>query len=228
MTGIIGAMEKEMHRVIEAMTEVECQTVAGITFHRGLLCGKPVVAAISGIGKVFAALCTQSMILLYHPDCIVNIGIAGSLSGSLAIGGLALADRLVQHDMDTTPIGDPPGLISGLNLVHLPCDRERLVRWERTAEAPGVPSEIGTIASGDCFMSDPARKEWIRRTFGAIACEMEGAAVGQVCFVNDVPCNVMRVISDRGGEDSGREYAENAERTSAFAFTALCAYLTLD
>ena len=77
-------------------------------------------------------------------------------------------------------------------------------------------------------MSDPARKEWIGRTFGAIACEMEGAAVGQVCFVNDVPCNVMRVISDRGGEDSGREYAENAERTSAFAFTALCAYLTLD
>lgn len=228
MIGIIGAMEKEMRRVIEAMTEVECQTVAGITFHSGLLCGKPAVAAISGIGKVFAALCAQSMILLYHPDCIVNIGIAGSLSGSLEIGGLALADSLVQHDVDTTPIGDPPGLISGLNLVHLPCDGERLARWERTAAALGVPSEVGTIASGDCFMSDPSRKEFIRQTFGAIACEMEGAAIGQVCFVNEVPCNVMRVISDRGGEDSGREYAENAERTSAFAFTALCTYLTLD
>lgn len=227
MIGIIGAMDKEMHRVIGAMERAETKTAAGITFYQGILCGVPAVAAVSGIGKVFAALCTQCMILLYHPDCIVNIGIAGSLSGELEIGSLALASSLVQHDMDTTPIGDPPGLISGLNLVHLPCDSERLARWERTAEALGVPFKTGPIASGDCFMSDPTRKEFVLRTFGAIACEMEGAAVGHVCHVNGVPCNVMRVISDRGGEDSGREYAENAERTSEFAFTALCRYLTL-
>lgn len=227
MIGIIGAMEKEMGRIISAMQIRETRTISGIQFHCGTLCGKPAVAAVSGIGKVFAALCTQTMILTYRPDCIVNIGIAGSLSGSLAIGGLALAADVVQHDMDTSPIGDPVGLISGINLVHIPCDTERLEQWKQTADALQVPFEVGTIASGDCFMSDPERKQFIIQKFGAIACEMEGAAIGHVCYVNHVPCNVMRVISDRGGEDSGAEYAANAEWTAEFAFTALCRYLSL-
>lgn len=194
--GMIAAMQAEADPLIEAMQDAERETVSGVTFTRGTLCGKSVVLAVCGIGKVFAALCAQTMILRFAPRCVINTGVAGSLDRSLAIGELVIAEQVVQHDMDTSPLGDPVGLLSGINRVFLPGDAALGERLRRAAAPDGFPCRLGTIASGDQFVADDRKKQYIRETFGAVACEMEGAAIGQVCYVNRVPFAVVRAISD--------------------------------
>ena len=124
--GIIGAMQIEVEALCAAMENTETETVGNMTFVRGDLRGKRVVCAKCGIGKVFAAMCAQTMILRYTPACIINSGVAGTLSDTLTIGQIALAEQVVQHDMDTSPIGDPVGLISGINVIY---HRSRRDRW---------------------------------------------------------------------------------------------------
>ena len=123
MIGIIAAMNVEMESLRSFMTDMTTETISGITFVSGTLEGKQVVTAVCGIGKVFAAMCAQTMILRYQPECIVNTGVAGTLSDKLTIGSIAVSSAVVQHDMDTSAIGDPVGLISGINKVLLPADQ---------------------------------------------------------------------------------------------------------
>ncbi|MBQ2775489.1 MAG: 5'-methylthioadenosine/adenosylhomocysteine nucleosidase [Clostridia bacterium] len=209
MTGIIGAMSIEIENLNAAMENKEIKTVSGIEFTKGTLCGQEVVTAVCGIGKVFAAMCAQTMIMLYSPDRIINTGVAGSLSSSLGIGDIAVSDYVVQHDMDTSPLGDPVGMISKINLVNIPADESLAQKITNSAQSVGnIKSIIGTIASGDCFVNDAARKKYISSTFGAVACEMEGAAIGHVCYVNSVPFCVIRAISDNADGSSHMDYAE--------------------
>ena len=118
MTGIIGAMRIEVETIKSLMENKSVETVGGVEYVKGTLHGKDVVIAVCGIGKVAAAMCAQTMILRYAPDRIINTGVGGSLSTKLAIGDIAVAESLVQHDMDTSPLGDPKGLISGINMVY--------------------------------------------------------------------------------------------------------------
>ena len=124
--GIIGAMQIEVEELIAHMTDCTEQTVSGITFTEGILRGRRTVVARCGVGKVFAALCAQTMILLYHPEVIINTGVAGSLTDRLGIGQVAVADAVIQHDMDTSGIGDPVGLISTVNRMDFPTARQAL------------------------------------------------------------------------------------------------------
>ena len=209
--GIIGAMKIEVEALCAAMTDTESTTISGMEFVCGTLKGKRVVCAKCGIGKVFAAMCTQTMILHYAPDVIVNSGVAGTLSEHLSIGQIALADQMVQHDMDTSPIGDPVGLISGINIIYIPADKAVTAALAAAVEAVDVPYKRGTIASGDQFICHTADKERITKSFEAedkpvIACEMEGAAIGQVCYVNEVPYAILRAISDGGDEQAFVDY----------------------
>ena len=146
--GIIGAMQIEVEALCAAMENTESRTVGNMTFVYGDLRGKKVVCAKCGVGKVFAAMCAQTMILQYAPDCIVNSGVAGTLSESLSIGQIALAEQVVQHDMDTSPIGDPVGLISGINLVYIPADPAVTDALAAAVCSVGVPYLRGTVASG--------------------------------------------------------------------------------
>lgn len=180
MIGIIAAMNVEMESLRSFMTDTTTETISGITFVSGTLEGKQVVTAVCGIGKVFAAMCAQTMILRYQPECIVNTGVAGTLSDKLTIGSIAVSSAVVQHDMDTSAIGDPVGLISGINKVQLPADPDLCGQLSACATVLGIRTETGVIASGDQFISSSERKDAIVKTFGAIACEMEGAAIGQV------------------------------------------------
>ena len=209
--GIIGAMKIEVEALCAAMTDAESEVVSGIEFVSGTLRGKRVVCAKCGIGKVFAAMCAQTMILRYNPAVIVNSGVAGTLSPRLSIGQIALADQMVQHDMDTSPIGDPVGLISGINIIYIPADKTVTAALAAAVEAVGVPYKRGTIASGDQFLCPTADKERIVKSFEVedkpvIACEMEGAAIGQVCYVNEVPYAILRAISDGGDEQAFADY----------------------
>ena len=206
MIGIIAAMDVEMKSLRSFMENTETEVISGIRFVRGTLEGKDVVTAVCGIGKVFAALCAQTMILHYQPRCIINTGVAGTLTAALTIGSIAVSSAVVQHDMDTSPLGDPVGLISGINKVELPADRLLTGQLSACAKVMGIKTATGVIASGDQFVASAERKAFIVEHFKAIACEMEGAAVGQVCYVNKVPFCVLRAISDSADGSSHMDY----------------------
>ncbi len=200
MLGIIGAMTVEVESLKQIMEEVEIITVSGIDFYRGKLCGKDVVVAVSGVGKVSAAICAQTMIIVFKVNAIINIGVAGGLSPKLKVCDIAVATAVVEHDMDTSALGDPIGFISGLNLVYMNCD-EKISEALYNASKKLVNTEKGIIASGDQFISNIEKKTFIVDSFNAIATEMEGAAIGHVCLVNKVQFGVLRAISD--GADDG-------------------------
>ncbi len=206
MIGIIAAMNVEMDSLRSHMEHTDTEVISGIRFVRGTLDGRDVVTAVCGIGKVFAALCAQTMILRYQPQAIINTGVAGTLTDALSVGAIAVSSAVVQHDMDTSPLGDPPGLISGINKIELPADRLLAGQLSACAKVMGIKTATGVIASGDQFIASAERKAEIVSRFGAIACEMEGAAVGQTCYVNKVPFCVLRAISDSADGSSHMDY----------------------
>ena len=194
MIGIIVAMEKEKNALsIENARE---EKAGSLTFTLGTIENAPVVVAVCGIGKVFAAMCAQTMILRYAPSLLINCGVAGSLSPKLNVFDIAVGTGAVQYDMDTTPLGDPPGLISGLNIVEMPCDKALTEKLSSCANALGLGYQEGLIATADRFCASAADKEAILSHFAAVACEMEGGAVAQVATANSVPFCLFRAISD--------------------------------
>lgn len=219
MIGIIGALKKETDGIISAMTEKQSEKTAGMEFVRGKLDGKDAVVATCGPGKVFAAVCAEAMILRYSPDIIINSGIAGSLSGALHIGDIAIADKVCQYDMDTSGCGDPVGMVSVVNMIYFPCDAKAVAAAEKTARKMGLNCEKGTIATGDRFVASADEKQRINALFPSVACEMEGGAIGHACYINGVPFFVLRVISD---EADGRATENYAEFSTAAAERSVC------
>lgn len=204
--GIIGAMRCEVDSLRGMLCNARLEVISGIEYTIGNLLGHEVVVAMCGVGKVFAALCAQTMILKYNPDVIINTGVAGGLSRTLTIGDIAVSTAVVQHDMDTSPIGDPKGLISGINIIEIPADKGLCDLVLESAKELSMHTEAGIIASGDQFVADAERKKYIVDTFSAISCEMEGAAIGQVCYVNNKPFVVIRAISDGGDDEAGMSF----------------------
>ena len=203
MIGIIGAMDIEIEHINAVMEEKEEFTVSGALYTRGRLDGKDVVTAVCGIGKVFAAMCAQTMIVKFGADTVINTGVAGGLTDKTDILDTVVATALVQHDMDTTYFGDPKGMISGINVVEFPCDKALAEKITANVEGNCIR---GIVASGDCFIADNDKKKEISETFNAVACEMEGAAIAQVCYVNKIPFCVLRTISDgANGEEMSYE-----------------------
>ena len=103
---------------------------------------------------MFAAICTEAMILKYDVDCVINIGVAGTLCEELGVMDVAIANCVVQHDMNTSALGDPIGLLSGLNEIYLPADEKLNAVIEKCVAARNINYEIGTIATGDLFLAD--------------------------------------------------------------------------
>jgi len=120
--GVIGAMQIEVDNLKASMSDISTKEYSGVTYVCGTIGDKEVVAAVCGIGKVFAAICAEAMILEFHVDYVINIGVGGTLCKELGVMDVAVADKVVQHDMNTTPLGDPVGLLSGINEVYLPTD----------------------------------------------------------------------------------------------------------
>ncbi len=202
-------MHIEIEQVRGQMRDKESRVISGIEYVSGTLHGKDVVTAACGIGKVAAAICAQTMILTYSPSLVLNTGAAGSLSDSLKIGDIAIAKAVVQHDMDTTALGDAPGFISGLEIIEISCDKKAVENFvESVEELENTDFEVGVIASGDKFVSNDDEKNRIKNTFGAIACEMEGGSIGQVCYSNGVPFAVIRAVSDCADGSSHMDYTE--------------------
>ncbi len=219
MIGIIGAMGIEVEQLKASLKDIESCKISGIEFNKGKLSGKDVVVAACGIGKVAAAVCAQTMILKYEPKLIINTGVGGTLTERLGVGDIAVADFTVQHDMDTSPLGDPLGLISGINIVKMPCCEKAMKLFSESIDKVGsLKSVVGTIASGDQFVNSRERKEFIMDNFGAVACDMECASLAQVCYLNKVDFAAVRAISDSADGESHVDYGkflETAARNAA-------------
>lgn len=208
MTGLIGATEGEVAHLVAALTIGKTETHLGMTFHVGTLEGESVVITRAGVGKVNAALAASVMMLLYHPDRLLNTGVAGALGEDLRQGDVVVATSLVEYDMDTTPLGEPRGLltIGGRELVELPTDDGMVAALMRAAEANGDAAYPGMIATGDRFVAGADDKTAILAHFPALACEMEGAAIAHAAFSAGIPCAVLRVISDNADGSAQLDY----------------------
>ena len=216
--GIIGAMDVEVEHLKSELSDASAQRVAGQDFCSGRLGEKDVVVVKCGVGKVNAGICAQ--VLADHFGCthLINTGIAGSLDPErLDIGDLVVSIDCVQHDFEVEELGYEPGLIPGREHVEFVADKTlREAALAAAAEAaPEVHVLAGRVASGDQFVCREQTRRRIVDTFGALCCEMEGAAIAQAAEANGVPFVVVRAISDKPGtEGQAMDYA-TFERASA-------------
>ena len=208
MIAIIGAMDEEVAMLKERMTEVQVERWASMEFYKGKLEGKDTVVVRSGIGKVNAAMCAQLLADRYAPSCIINTGIAGSLDAAIDIGDMVISTDAVQHDMDTSIFGDPIGQVPRMDTFAFPADAqlvEKAVRANQEAN-PDIHTFTGRIASGDQFISSQEVKERIVTLFGAKCAEMEGAAIAHGAYLNQIPCVIVRAISDKADNSASMDY----------------------
>lgn len=189
--GLSYAMSGEIDSLLKTANAKLLETACGVPIYE---IEPGILAYAGGIGKVNAAMSTQLFIDRCHPDWIVNAGVAGSFL-DLPVGTVVLADSFVQHDVDTSAIGDPVGLVSTVNQVAFPTDALDLT--EDILNRLGVEHKTGRVATGEVFMTKGERADWISKTFGPILCEMEGGAVAQVCLRNGVKFTALKSVSDR-------------------------------
>ena len=221
MTGIIAAMEAELRGLLACLEQPVTENVSGRTFYSGRLLRKDVVMTVCGIGKVNAAVCAEAMILKYQPSEIINTGVGGALKKGVRLLDTVVASYAVQHDADTTALGDPKGLVSTVNLVRFPTDEALSARLIQAIGKAGGRAVSGGIATGDQFVSSAEVKSAIVREFGCEACDMEGAAIAHVCFLNGVKCAILRSISDGADEDANLSYTQFMEAAAQNSVNAL-------
>ena len=223
--GLIGAMAAEIEALLAAMEEKTQEQIGSFVFYLGKISGVDCVLVQCGIGKVAAAVCTQTLLLKFCPDAVVNLGVAGGIGKEVRIGDLVLSEAVVEHDMNTTALGDPPGYLSGLDLVYIKSDPRLLSVFAETAELLGIRVHRGVIATGDLFVSSAKQAQKLAERFSAKACEMEGGSVGHACRLMNVPFLVLRSISDNADDLAKVDYpqfvTESAKRYGALIRSAL-------
>jgi len=209
MIGIIVAMQKELAGYLKLLKNIEKKCIAGKEFFLGTLYKKQVVVCLSGIGKVNATIAATVMATNYSPSLIINTGIAGGL-GTLSNLDIVIADKVCQHDMDTSPLGDPIGYISGVGKIYF--DTDSVVRKLFLSIAPNAA--LGTIASGDQFVADTQSAQYIAEAFGAVCCDMESGAVGHAAYSFGIPFISVRCISDNADEQASMSFEQFSQEAS--------------
>ena len=215
MIGIIGAMPVEVDGLTAILNEKQGEAVSGIVFYQGKISGVSCVVACCGPGKVNAAVCTQAMLMRYPVSLVINTGVAGGIGPGVRIGDLVVAEGVVQHDFDTSPLDGVKGLLPVLNEVVVPTDQaasDTLLQCARRVYDGNVTR--GIVATGDQFISGGEQAAKIRGDFGADACEMEGGSIGQVCALNKIPFAVIRAISDHGDDEASVDFPAFASQVA--------------
>lgn len=208
MLGIIGAMDEEVVKIKEAMTDVTVTKKAGMDFYKGYIHEHPVVVVRSGIGKVNAGICTQILVDVFSIDAVVNTGIAGSLNADINIGDIVLSTDTLEHDMDAVNFGYELGQIPRMDTLSFPADEKLRTVAKRVCEKvnPDVNIFEGRIVSGDQFISDKTKKQWLIDHFAGYCTEMEGAAIGHTAYLNKIPFLIIRAISDKADDSATMDY----------------------
>lgn len=214
--GIIAAMKEEMQEIENIMDDKEFQKIYELNFIKGKINGNEVVLVEAGVGKVNAARTTQILLDNFRVDAIINVGSAASANDELEIGDIVIGSKIVQHDFDITAFGHPKGYISNVGQF-LESDSNLINKMERTVldmQDNGFKIKIGIIASGDIFCTELKMKEKIRTKFDADAIEMEGAAIGQVCKLDNIPFIIIRSISDKPNGENHITFDQFLEKAS--------------
>lgn len=210
MIGIIAAMNIEAEGLEKIMENTTEKKIGDMSFVSGGLCGCNAVVAVCGEGKVNAAMCTQAMISEYKVSAIINTGVGGGIAPGLEIGNIVVADSVVQHDMDMSPLGYEVGYICGIDGINMSCDEKLKNILYKCVCDNKIKCQTGVVASGDQFISSDEKKKWLREKFCAAVCEMEGGAIGHVCTRNKIPFAIIRAISDGGDESAKLSFPEFA------------------
>lgn len=211
MIGIIGAMHGEVQGLKEQMQNITVTQKFGMEFYQGTLHGVAVTVVQSGVGKVNAGICATLLIDAFGADKVINTGIAGSLDNQIDIGDVVLSTDAVQHDVDATGFGTYAyGEIPGLGTVSFPADETLLLAAETACKTvnPDIKVFRGRIVSGDQFVADSQKKDWLRSQFQGSCTEMEGAAIAQAAYRSGIPFLIIRVISDKADNSSVVDYPE--------------------
>ena len=217
MIGIICAMQIEADGILAICENTHQEEKCGMTFTRGTLNGKELVIVVCGVGKVNAAMCATLLINDYSPELVINSGVAGAVSPLVGIGDIVIGKKAVEHDMNTIAIGDKRGEVSLPNgkVTYFECDRAASDLLLSVCEGLGnTRVKQGVIASGDIFVADRRKRLRINDAFGALACEMEGAAIGHVCYCCKTPFAVLRAISDDLDENKGVDFVKFCESSA--------------
>lgn len=197
--GLQFAMPAELHAMPGAGDLTPMETISGIPFYQ---IAPEITAAVGGVGKVNAAMAAEIFCRKFGVELILNTGVAGCLT-DLPVGTLVVVSEFVQHDVDTTAVGDPIGLVSTVSQVNFPTWNPEYCR--EFLSGMNYPAETGRAATGDWFAVRGNRAEWIRDTFNPILIEMEGGAIAQVCLRNNVRCVSVKSVSDHLFTDKQKE-----------------------
>ncbi len=211
--GIIGAMDEEVNILKSRMKDAVVKNIASMEFCEGTLNGKNVVVVRCGIGKVNAAVCTQILADLYQVSAVINTGVAGSLRNEIDIADIVLSTDTLQHDMDATGFGYEPGVIPRMDSSIFQADEKlmNLAKEVCTKVIPEVGVHTGRIVSGDQFISDSSKKQWLVNQFEGYCTEMEGASIAHTAYLNQIPFLIIRAISDKADHSAEMTYSEFEE-----------------
>ena len=215
--GIIGAMDSEIVAFCRDFGAVE-------TKFSGILCGKcgesEIYICRSGVGKVNAAIAAQRLIDLCGVEYVINSGVAGGVGKNIAKLDIVISQRLAYHDFSPLELLDKyPPYESVMTADKELCNKaviacERLNKSLADSGKPAFTAHMGTVVSGDCFVSSSEKVAQLRADFDALCTEMEGAAIAHVCKVNSVPFVIIRAISDFADEDAENSF-ESFETVAA-------------
>ena len=199
--GVIGALNQEIEILKESMEIIKVEKKAKIEFITCVFNEKTIMLAKSGVGKVNAAICAQIIIDSFKPDYMINIGVAGAIHDALNIGDIVISKDLIMHDFNASPI------IPDYKIPekYTQADGFLIKIANEAAETLGLSgnkTHTGRIASGDCFINESDVKNKLWADFEAVCVEMEGAAIAQACWMNNVPFVVVRAVSDKADEEA--------------------------
>jgi len=210
---IMGAMPEEITPLLEIIGKHETISYAANKYYKGKFANHDVVVAYSKIGKVNAALTASTLIEKFGAQKLLFSGVAGAVSAELKVGDLIIASQLCQHDLDITAFGHPHGYVpEGKQFVQ--ADKSLNALAKKVAKSIDLKLKEGIIATGDQFIANVEKKNWIESTFKADALEMEGASVAVVCDALDVPFFVLRAISDAADMDASFSFDEFLESSA--------------
>lgn len=212
--GIIGAMEVEVTRLKSVMQDVTVYHKARMEFYTGLLEEKSVIVVRSGIGKVNAAVCAQILVDDFQVTGIINTGVAGSLRREINIGDIVVSTDALQHDVDAREFGYPVGQIPGMDVLSFPADEWYVKQAVQACEKVNKEIQIftGRVVTGDQFIAEGSKKEEIVAHFNGYCTEMEGAAIAQVAYLNQIPFVIIRAISDKADDSAQVDYPTFVEK----------------
>ena len=200
---ILGAMPSELADIRNTLGKSEVKNVSGFDFHINEYKGKKLINVCSGIGKVNAAICTQTAIDNFSPDCVINAGIAGGMNNAIKVCDIVVSSEVLPHDVDPHLLRDYPPYYCVFK-----ADEKLIEAAEKATAELGAKSFRGRVVSGEQFVTNSEIKAGIQEAFAPFAIDMESAAVGHCCFLNKTPFVTVRCISDNADDDGDMSYDE--------------------